>query len=115
MKSLDKLRHYASTGIISLLWINVALIVIAAFSRFNELPLTHIAATLLIAAFATACWYGDRIGATTRVVTSMANGAMVVILVAVFEGSDLQIEPHRVCRRPFRLSYAAMAASSSMA
>jgi methyl-accepting chemotaxis protein len=94
MKSLDKLRHYASTGIISLLWINVALIVIAAFSRFNELPLTHIAATLLIAAFATACWYGDRIGATTRVVTSMANGAMVVILVAVFEGSDLQIDIH---------------------
>lgn len=24
-------------------------------------------------------------------------------------------EPHRVCRRPFRLSYAAMAGSSSMA
>jgi hypothetical protein len=29
--------------------------------------------------------------------------------------ADNEIEPHRVCRRPFRLSYAAMAGSSSMA
>lgn len=28
---------------------------------------------------------------------------------------DDRIEPHRVCRRPFGLSYAAMAGSSSMA
>lgn len=94
MKSLDKLRHYASTGIISLLWVNVALILCAALIRFEELPFAHVAATLIIACFATACWYSDKIGATTRIVTSMANGAMVAILVAVFEGSDLQIDIH---------------------
>jgi hypothetical protein len=37
--------------------------------------------------------------------------------IEVFQGSQrtLHFEPHRVCRRPFRLSYAATAGASSMA
>ena len=94
MKSLDKLRHFSSTGIISLLWINVAIIFSCSFFRYDDLPMLLLASTVLIAGFATSFWIKDRIGATTRVVTSIANGAMVAILVAVFEGSSLQIDLH---------------------
>jgi methyl-accepting chemotaxis protein len=94
MKSLDKLRHYASTGIITLLWVNVAIIIAGSLIRYDNLPVTILASTLIIAAFATACWIKERIGATTRVVTSIANGALVAIIVAVFEGTSLQIDLH---------------------
>lgn len=94
MKSLDKLRHFSSTGIITLLWTNVAVIFCCALFRYDELPKLLLASTLVIAAFATSFWIKERIGATTRVVTSIANGAMVAILVAVFEGSPLQIDLH---------------------
>jgi DNA-binding winged helix-turn-helix (wHTH) protein len=52
-------------------------------------------------------------------VVSLGSRAIDILLFLIAHPGELktnqEIEPHRVCRRPFRLSYAAMAASSSMA
>jgi hypothetical protein len=49
------------------------------------------------------------------VLVVMDQSTRRIIGFAVHAGYVDGIEPHRVCRRPFHLSYAAMAGSSSMA
>jgi hypothetical protein len=48
-------------------------------------------------------------------VTVREDGALLGPWSAWLYQPELGTEPHRVCRRPFRLSYAAMAGSSSIA
>ncbi len=58
---------------------------------FEFLP---VVACLIVVGSATASWMADRIGPTTRVVTSMAHAATVAMLVYSFSGSPLQIDIH---------------------
>ncbi|MCL6706805.1 methyl-accepting chemotaxis protein [Pseudomonas sp. R2.Fl] len=94
MNSLLVLRRKASLGILSLLWLNLALIVVRNLVRGEGFDLFSIGAGLLIVASATLTWAKDRTGPTTRVVTSMAHAATVAILVYAFSGSPLQIDIH---------------------
>ena len=94
MNELNKLRDRISYGIVGLLWINFALIVIRNLVREQGVDWTMILATLALLVPATLLWTRDRTGATTRMVTSMANAATVAILVFAFQGSPLQIDIH---------------------
>ncbi|WP_377275517.1 methyl-accepting chemotaxis protein [Rhizobium sp. R86522] len=94
MNELNKLRDRISYGIVGLLWINFALIVIRNLVREQGVDWTMILATLALLVPATLLWTRDRTGATTRMVTSMANAATVAVLVFAFQGSPLQIDIH---------------------
>ncbi|ODT23128.1 MAG: hypothetical protein ABS35_13200 [Kaistia sp. SCN 65-12] len=94
MNELNKLRDRVSYGIVGLLWINFALIVIRNLLREQGVDWIMILATLALLVPATLLWIRDRTGATTRMVTSMANAATVAILVFAFQGSPLQIDIH---------------------
>lgn len=94
MNELKKLQDRASYGIVGLLWINFALILIRNLVRDEGVDWTMILATLILLVPATVLWTRDRTGATTRMITSMANAATVAILVFAFQGSPLQIDLH---------------------
>lgn len=94
MNELKKLRDRVSYGIVGLLWINFALILIRNLVREEGADWMMILATLVLLVPATLLWAQDRTGATTRMVTSMANAATVAILVFAFQGSPLQIDLH---------------------
>jgi methyl-accepting chemotaxis protein len=94
MNELNKLRERASYGIIGLLWVNFALIVLRNFLREEGVDWTMIIGALVLLVPATVIWSRDHTGATTRMVTSMANAATVAILVFAFQGSPLQIDIH---------------------
>ena len=94
MNELEKLRDRVSYGIVGLLWTNFTLIVIRNLVRAEGADWTMILSTLILLLPATLLWSRDRTGATTRMVTSMANAATVAILVFAFQGSPLQIDLH---------------------
>ncbi|PPJ47070.1 methyl-accepting chemotaxis protein [Rhizobium sp. KAs_5_22] len=94
MNALNALRYKASTGIVALLWLNLALIALRNALRAEGFDVFAIVATLLIVGSATLSWMKDRTGGTTRVVTSMAHAATVAVLVYSFAGSPLQIDIH---------------------
>ncbi|MFN7010958.1 MAG: methyl-accepting chemotaxis protein [Allorhizobium sp.] len=94
MNALNALRDKASTGIVALLWLNLALVALRNAFRAEGFDIFSIIATLLIVGTATLSWMKDRTGATTRVVTSMAHAASVAVLVYAFAGSPLQIDIH---------------------
>ena len=86
MNSLAQLRSTASIGIVGLLWGNLIFIVVRNWFSAGEFHVLSVAAGLLIVASATALWWRERTGATTRIVTSMAQAATVAILVGKHEG-----------------------------
>jgi len=94
MNALNALRDKASTGIVALLWLNLALVALRNAFRAEGFDIFSVIATLLIVGTATLSWMKDRTGATTRVVTSMAHAATVAVLVYAFAGSPLQIDIH---------------------
>ena len=94
MNALNALRNKASTGIVALLWLNLALIALRNALRADGFDVFAVVATLLIVGSATLTWMKDRTGSTTRVVTSMAHAATVAVLVYAFAGSPLQIDIH---------------------
>ncbi|MBV2186259.1 MAG: chemotaxis protein, partial [Rhizobium sp.] len=94
MNALNALRNKASTGIVALLWLNLALIALRNALRPDGFDVFAVIATLLIVGSATLTWMKDRTGSTTRVVTSMAHAATVAVLVYAFAGSPLQIDIH---------------------
>lgn len=85
MNELKKLRDRVSYGIVGLLWINFVLIVVRNLVREEGIDWTMILVTLALLVPATLLWTRDRTGATTRMVTSMANAATVAILVFAFQ------------------------------
>lgn len=94
MNSLAQLRSTASIGIVGLLWGNLIFILVRNLFYTDEFGVLSVAAGLLIVASATAVWWRERTGETTRIVTSMAQAATVAILVYDFSGSQLQIDLH---------------------
>ncbi|MHB0952337.1 MAG: methyl-accepting chemotaxis protein [Allorhizobium sp.] len=94
MNALNTLRHKASVGIVSLLWVNLLLIALRNLMRVEGFDVLSVLASLVIVGSATLNWSRDRTGPTTRVVTSMAHAATVAILVYAFSGSPLQIDIH---------------------
>ncbi len=94
MNALQVLRSRVSYGIIALLWINAALLAARAFyGTAASLPVL-LGGGLIITLAATATWYFDRTGPVTRIVTSIAQFALVALLVYSFTNSPLQIDMH---------------------
>ncbi|OJF91257.1 methyl-accepting chemotaxis protein [Pararhizobium antarcticum] len=94
MDALEKLRTRTAVGIISLLWLNFALLVARNLLRAEAIDLPSLIAAAIITIMATATWWRDSSGPATRVITSMAMAASVGFLVYAFEGSPLQIDIH---------------------
>ena len=94
MHALTDLREKASFGILGLLWVNLLMIALRLALRSEAMDFPAIAAAGIIVGAATIAWMRSRAGATTRIVTSMANAATVAILVYTFSGSPLQIDIH---------------------
>jgi methyl-accepting chemotaxis protein len=94
MNSLAQLRSNACIGIVGLLWANLLFILARSLFGTDVFDWLPVAAAFVIVCSATALWWQDRTGPTTRIVTSMAQAATVVILVYDFSGSPLQIDLH---------------------
>src|SRR5262249_49818305 len=94
MKSLQNLRSSFGLGIVVLLWTNVLLIALAAYSLAHVSILAAVGGASLIALGATATWMGDHTGPATRIVTSMAMAAQVALLLYVFTGHPYYVDIH---------------------
>ncbi len=94
MNSLQTLRLKASPAIVSLLWVNAAIMLMVEASVGSDVDLLPIVGSALIALVGTLQWLRDRSGPMTRTTTSMAHAASVALLVFAFEGSPLQIDVH---------------------
>lgn len=94
MNATAVVRQKISILIISLLWINFALIVARSVLKSDGPDYSAIAASLLFVVPATLCWIKSRSGATTRTITSIAHAASVAMLVYLFAGTPLQTDMH---------------------
>jgi methyl-accepting chemotaxis protein len=94
MNALDDLRLKASYGTTALLWLNVVLSAVGSWMSPSGFSLASFTAGLAIAGLATGFWLGNKAGATTRVVNSMALAAQVGLLVFDFSGSSYQVDIH---------------------
>ncbi|MCK5749106.1 MAG: chemotaxis protein, partial [Oricola sp.] len=94
MNGLSVLRQRASVLVISMLWVNVALIAARAIWSTEASLVVLIGGALLLAGAATAAWMTDRTGPATRIATGAAQAGLVALLVYGFTGSPLQIDIH---------------------
>ncbi|MGI6245324.1 MAG: methyl-accepting chemotaxis protein [Pseudochelatococcus sp.] len=91
MNSLDTFRMRFGVLMIGFLWGNAALIaLIAVFLDHAPAAVGGIA----LAAAATAVWWRDRIGGTTRIITSIALACLIALLVSALNGESYQIDVH---------------------
>src|SRR5262249_22666263 len=94
MNGLEKFRLCFGRGLVALMWLNVALIGMAAYSVGHVSPIVAIGSAVLIALGATATWLADHTGEATRIVTSMASAGLVALMVYDFSGHRYQIDIH---------------------
>lgn len=94
MNVMTSLRTRAATAIVSLLWINVALMLARAWWGMQADPAIIVGGGTAIAGVATLTWWRDRTGTATRISTALAHAASVALLVYAFAGSSLQIDVH---------------------
>ncbi|MEX3011658.1 methyl-accepting chemotaxis protein [Hoeflea sp. TYP-13] len=94
MNALEALRSKVSIGVVALLWVNFALLAARAiYGTEASLPVL-LGGGFAVSAAATLTWYFDRTGPATRIVTSIAQFALVSLLVYGFVNSPLQIDMH---------------------
>jgi methyl-accepting chemotaxis protein len=94
MNALEKLRAKVSIGIVVLIWVNFALLVARAAVGTDVSLVVLLGGGFAVSAAATVTWFFDRTGAATRIVTSLAQFALVALLVYGFSNSPLQIDMH---------------------
>ncbi|WP_210272687.1 methyl-accepting chemotaxis protein [Chthonobacter rhizosphaerae] len=93
MTAIDTIRNRFSVFLMSVIWLNVGFIALRSIWS-EQSALAMIGAALLCALVATGAWMTDRTGAQTRIATSVASTAMVMILVYGFAGTTMQIDLH---------------------
>ncbi|WP_328286397.1 methyl-accepting chemotaxis protein [Phreatobacter sp. AB_2022a] len=94
MQGLEELRRKFGLVLVPFLWANVALIAVLALVLGSSSVAVAIGGAVVIAGGATVCWWQDRTGPATRMVTAMAASALVALLVYVFAGHRYQIDMH---------------------
>ena len=94
MNAIDGLRARFSIAIISVIWLNCALLVTRAFFATDASATVVVGGVFAIAAVASASWFLDRTGGATRIATSLALAGQTALLVYAFSGSPLQIDIH---------------------
>ncbi|NHT76450.1 methyl-accepting chemotaxis protein [Rhizobiaceae bacterium CRRU44] len=94
MNSIRTLRLKVSLGIIGLMWLNVVMVSLRAFSIEDPATFWVVAGSAVVAGLATLVWLQDRAGATAAVGVSVANAGLVCLLVYGFRDSNLQSDIH---------------------
>lgn len=94
MNFMTQLRTRAAVAIVSLLWINVALLFARYLWGMEADSTIVLGGGLAIAAAATFTWWRDPTGTATQISTALAHAASVALLVYAFSGSPLQIDIH---------------------
>jgi len=94
MSALNVLRSRFGRFFIAYLWLNTVLVPIVSLSATGTVDVRALAAAMLITGLATFCWWRDRTGSMTRIVTSTAMAALVSLLVYCLKGNELQIDVH---------------------
>ncbi|WKL58738.1 methyl-accepting chemotaxis protein [Asticcacaulis sp. ZE23SCel15] len=95
MDALIGLRQRFGIALIVFLWANLLVLgVMPLVFRTGVELMVPLGAGAVICALSTFVWMKDRIGATTRLITSMALAAMVSLMVYVFDGHAFQIDMH---------------------
>ncbi|MDF1609840.1 methyl-accepting chemotaxis protein [Hoeflea sp. YIM 152468] len=94
MNYMTSLRTRAAIAIVSLLWINLALMILRSMWGMEADPVIVLGGGGAIAGVATLTWWRDRTGTATQISTALAHAASVALLVYSFSGSPLQIDMH---------------------
>ncbi|MCM2438667.1 methyl-accepting chemotaxis protein [Agrobacterium vitis] len=94
MNALLDLRRKIAPGIITMVWINAALVAIAAILHEQSQALLDIGISLAMALLCLFFWRQDKTGSQTMMATAIANAVLVAMLVYEFRGSSLQIDMH---------------------
>ncbi|WP_075214309.1 methyl-accepting chemotaxis protein [Mongoliimonas terrestris] len=94
MTDIDSLRRRFAAALVGFLWVNVAIIGAVAAMAGSASPLVAAGLGALVAAGATAAWWADATGVSTRISTAMAATALVALLVYAASGSAWQIDMH---------------------
>jgi len=94
MDALMTLRGRYGTALVAFLWLNVALLPVIGLVTGKGDALLLLLAGAAIAGGATAIWFRDRAGPTTRIVTSMALAGLIFLMVYALRGTAYQIDMH---------------------
>lgn len=94
MTFMTSLRTRAAIAIVSLLWINVALLALRYWWGMDANPTIVLGGGFAIATAATVTWWRDHTGTATQISTALSHAASVSLLVYAFSGSPLQIDIH---------------------
>ncbi|WP_422370284.1 methyl-accepting chemotaxis protein [Hoeflea sp.] len=94
MNVMTQLRTRAAVAIVSLLWINVAMLFARHLWGMEASSTIVLGGGLAIAAAATFTWWRDPTGIATQISTALAHAASVALLVYAFSGSPLQVDIH---------------------
>ena len=94
MKSIEDIRHIGMKVLVTLLWVNAALIAVRAIFVAHPQMIVLIAGGLTMALLGTFTWRADKAGVVARTTAGLTQAAQVALLVGAFSGSDLQIDMH---------------------
>ncbi|MBB4063926.1 methyl-accepting chemotaxis protein [Gellertiella hungarica] len=94
MDQLEQFRLKVSYGATRLLWANVVVIMAGGYLAQHAVSLLLSGLAAVAALIGTGVWWGDRTGATTRIVNSVALAVQVALLVSSFADTPYQIDMH---------------------
>ena len=94
MDALTTLRGRFGLALIKFLWLNVALVPMVCLAAGGGIDGLLCVAGLAIAGGATATWWRDRTSPATRIVTSMALGGLICLMVYALRSTSYQIDMH---------------------
>ena len=94
MNRMDEIRNRASVVIMTLIWVNAALVVARAIYAAEANVWVLGVGSIAIAASTTGLWLMNRTDQTIRFASGAAHAALVALMVYGFSGSPLQIDMH---------------------
>ncbi len=94
MTSLDGLRAKFSNFFITFLWLNALAVPVISLAASGSVNVIATLAALILVGAASACWWRDRYGATTRTVTAMTMAGLISVMVYCLKGQAWQIDVH---------------------
>lgn len=94
MKSIEDIRNIGMKVLITLLWVNAALIAARAIFVSHPQMIALVVGGLAMALLGTITWRADKGGAVARSTAGLTQAAQVALLVGAFSGSSLQIDIH---------------------
>ncbi len=94
MDGLMTLRRRYGVALVAFLWLNVGLLPVIGLVTGKGDTWLLLLAGAAIAGGATAIWFRDQVGSTTRIITSMALAGLIFLMVYALRGTAYQIDMH---------------------